>query len=118
MRIVDNVAVYGKTEDKLLKQFGLFLEICRENHLTLSPKKLQFADPDGSIKFAGMILSSKGLSPDLDKLSEIRDFPILTSKLSLRSWLGLCQVLSMWYPELASCQLILRHLTHDDVVFV
>ena len=33
-------------------------------------------DPDGFIKFAGMILSSKGLSPDPDKMSAIRDFPI------------------------------------------
>ena len=32
-------------------------------------------DPDGFIKFAGMILSSKGLSPDPDKMSVIQDFP-------------------------------------------
>ena len=74
-------------------------------------------DPDGFIKFAGMVLSSKGLSPDPDKMSAIQDFPIPVSRSDLHSWLGLCQQFSMWYPELASCQSGLRHLVRDDVVF-
>ena len=51
-------------------------------------------------------------------MSAIRDFPIPVSKTSLRSWLGLCQQLSLWYPELASCQSGLCHLVRDDVEFV
>ena len=115
--VVDDIAVYGESKGKLEEQFSLFLYICRENHLTLSPKKFQTCNPEGFIKFAGMILSSKGLSPDPDKMSAIRDFPIPVSKSDLRSWLGLCQ-LSMWYPELTSCQSGLRHLVRDDVEFL
>ena len=64
LRVVDDIAVYGETEDQLKEQFSLFLDICRDNHLTLSPKKFQMCGPDDQgIKFAGMILSSKGLSP-------------------------------------------------------
>ena len=74
-------------------------------------------NPDGFIKFAGMILSSKGLSPDPDKMSVIQDFPITVSRSNLGSWLGLCQQLSMWYLELASCQSGLWHLVRDYVVF-
>ena len=73
---MDDIAVYGESLEELLEQFSLFLDICRENHLTLSPKKFQMCDPEHSIKFAGMILSSKGLSPDPDKMSAIQDFPI------------------------------------------
>ena len=110
--------MYGESEGELEEKFSLFLEICRENHLTLSPKKFQLCDPDGSIKFTGMILSSKGLSPDPDKMSVIQDFPIPVSEGDLCSWLGLCQQLGMWYPELASCQSGLRHLVRDDMEFV
>ena len=63
------------------------------------------------------IVLAKGLSPDPDKMSAIQDFLIPVSKGYLRSWLGLCQQLSMWYLELASCQSGLRHLVRDDVVF-
>ena len=117
LRVVDDIAVYGESLEELLEQFSLFLDICRENHLTLSPKKFQMCDPEHSIKFAGMILSSKGLSPDPDKMSAIRDFPIPNNRTDLRSWLGLCQQFSIWYPELASCQSGLRHLVRDDVTF-
>ena len=117
LRVVDDIAVYGESLEELLEQFSLFLHICRENHLTLSPKKFQMCDPEHSIKFAGMILSSKGLSPDPDKMSAIRDFPIPINRSDLRSWLGLCQQFSIWYPELASCQSGLRHLVRDDVPF-
>ena len=117
LRVVDDIAVFGETKEELEQQFSLFLDICREHHLTLSPKKFQMCDPDGFIKFAGMVLSSKGLSPDPDKMSAIRDFPIPINRTDLRSWLGLCQQFSIWYPELASCQSGLRHLVRDDVPF-
>ena len=117
LRVVDDIAVYGESLEELLEQFSLFLYICRENHLTLSPKKFQMCDPEHSIKFAGMILSSKGLSPDPDKMSAIRDFPIPNNRTDLRSWLGLCQQFAIWYPELASCQSGLRHLVREDVPF-
>ena len=117
LRVVDDIAVFGKSKGELEEQFLIFLDICRENHLTLSPKKFQMCDPDGFIKFAGMILSSKGLSSDTDKMSAIQKFPIPVSRSDLRSWLGLCQQLSMWYPELASCQSGLWHLVRDGVVF-
>ena len=65
-----------------------------------------------------MILSSKGLPSDPDKLSVIQDFPIPILKSSLRLRLGLCQQLLMWYPELALCQSGLCHLTRDNVEFV
>ena len=117
LRVVDDIAVYGESLEELLEQFSLFLDICREHHLTLSPKKFQMCDPEHSIKFAGMVLSSKGLLPDPDKMSAIQDFPIPNNRTDLRSWLGLCQQFSIWYPELASCQSVLRHLVRDDVPF-
>ena len=117
LRVVDDITVFGESKEELVDQFSLFLDICREHHLTLSPKKFQMCDLDGSIKFAGMVLSSKGLSPDPDKMSVIRDFPIPNNRTDLRSWLGLCQNFSIWYPELASCQSGLRHLVRDDVPF-
>ena len=117
LRVVDDIAVYGESLEELLEQFSLFLHICRENHLTLSPKKFQMCDPEHSIKFAGMVLSSKGLSPDPDKMSAIRDFPIPKNRTDLRSWMGLCQQFSIWYPELAACQTGLRHLVREDVPF-
>ena len=116
--IVDDIAVYEESKEELEEQFSLFLEIYRENHLTLSLKKFQTCDPEGFIKFAGMIMSSKGLSPDPDKMSVIQDFLIPVLKSDLHSWLGLCQHLSMWYPELASCQSGLCHLVRADVKFL
>ena len=112
IRVVDDIAVCGELLGELLEQFSLFLDICREHHLT---QKFQMCYPEHSIRFAGMIMSSKGLSPASDKMSVIRDFPIPNNRTDLRSWLGLCQRFSMWYPELASCQSGLRHLVRDDV---
>ena len=40
LHIVDDIAVYGESKEELEEQFSLFLDICRENHLTLSPKEI------------------------------------------------------------------------------
>ena len=52
------------TDMQLLdSQLELLLQICREHHLTLSPRKFQLADENGSLILAGCKLSSDGTGP-------------------------------------------------------
>ena len=50
---IDNLLVHCVDMRQLDSQLELLLQICQENHLTLSPHKFQLADETGSLIFAG-----------------------------------------------------------------
>ena len=72
---VDDICLYADTEEEMLENLRKFLQICEEYHITLSPKKIQFAGPGEFVIFAGMKLSEEGCSQDPDKMRAILDFP-------------------------------------------
>ena len=61
---IDDLLVHCESMAKLHEQLEHLLKICREHQLTLSPRKFQMCDKNGSLIFAGYKLSAAGCEPD------------------------------------------------------
>ena len=91
------------------------LDKCRDHDLHLSVKKLQFKAT--SVIFMGHRLTDKGLEPDPRKISAITEMPRPEDKAGVR-FLGMCQYLSKFCPNLSASVLPLRELTKQDAAFI
>src|SRR6056300_356277 len=98
VKIVDDILIQAKSDDELLLRLNDVLNACQKHGITLSRKKMQVGN---SVKFAGFIISSNGISADPAKLKAIKDFPLPTDVTTLRSFLGLANQLSPFIPDMA-----------------
>ena len=57
---------------QLLERAIIVLQQCKENHITISLKKLELSN---KIKFTGHIILDEGYRPDNDKFTAIANFP-------------------------------------------
>ena len=106
-KLVDDVLIFGPSEEDLLKTIRLVFEKCRQWNITLAEKKLQFGN---QVKFAGFVLKESGTSPDPDKVAAIRDFPAPKDITNLRSWIGLVNQFTAYAPDLKQAQAPLQAL--------
>ena len=113
-KLVDDLLIYGRTEQELLGTIRLVFERCRDWNITLSDKKFQYGD---EVKFAGFILNESGSSPDPDKLAAIRDFPAPKDRTDLRSWMGLLNQFSAYAPDLKQVQAPLQDLMSTKTAY-
>ena len=84
-------------------------------NLCLSAKKLQFKAT--SVTFMGHRLTDKGLEPDPSKVLVITKIPWPEGKTGVQCFLGMCQCLSKFCPNLSATVLPLRKLTKQDAAF-
>ena len=115
LKIVDDGLIQAPSMEVLLDRIQTILQRCRAHGIRVSEKKFQFGE---SIKFAGHIVSSKGVAPDPDKLRGIQDFPMPTSTTQVRSFLGLVNQLGMFIPDLSQMSVRIRSLLKKGVAFV
>ena len=88
---------------------------CRKAGIKLSARKLEVGN---RVKFAGFIVSDKGVVPDPAKTEAIRRFPRPTNLTELRSFLGLCNQLGAFLPDLAQLTQDIRALNKKNRAFV
>ena len=84
------------------------LQRCSDLHITLSKSKFQISN---SLKFAGCIVSDKGVQPDPDRVSSLTNFPTPSDQTGVRSFLGLCNQLAFFIPDYQHHTVSLRQLT-------
>ena len=92
------------------------LDKCSDYDLHLSAKKLKFKAT--SVTFMGHRLTDKGLEPDPAKISAITEMPRLEDKAGVQRFLGMCQYLSKFCPNLSASVVPLRELTKQDAAFI
>ena len=76
--------------------------------LTLNRDKCQFSK--SCIQFLGQKIDSTGIHPDPDKVSAIRDVKEPRSVSDVRRFLGMCNQMSKFIPNLAEKTRVLREL--------
>ena len=76
-KLVDDILIFGEDLKTIMERTRLILTRCRENSITLSKKKIEFGK---EVKFAGFIVSDKGVKPDPDKLKVIREGRLLQTQ--------------------------------------
>ena len=72
--IANDMIIYGKTDQEHDGNLLHFLEVCRNNNLTLNPDKMQFRLP--KVSFFGHTWSDKGLSADPKKIEAVKRMEI------------------------------------------
>jgi hypothetical protein len=80
--------------------------------VTISSRKFVI---DARVKFAGHIISANGIFPDPAKVAAIHDYRQPTDLTSLRGFLGLCNQLGSFIPDLAQVMTPLQELLKKEV---
>ena len=83
--------------------------------MKLNRSKCSFGENE--ITFPGHNLSAKGLKPDHEKITAIRDMPDPTNKQEMQRLLGMINYLGKFIPNLFQITAPLRQLLKKDVVF-
>ncbi len=112
---MDDILVAAPNEDELYTRIRSVLSRCRLHGITISKKKLEIGQ---SVEFAGHIVDPTGIRPTADKVAAIRDFPRPLDVPSLRSFMGMCNQLMSFMPDLshaikAMCTLLQKSCSWD-----
>ena len=114
-KIVDDILIWAKDENELINNCRTILNRCRELNISISEKKLEVLH---SITFAGHIVSNKGITPDPNLTTAIKDFPQPTNISELRSFVGLANQLASFIPDLAQNTSKIRKLHSPKNAFL
>ena len=104
---VDDLLVEGEDEAEILQKLEKILQQARKANLTFSRKKVMFGP---EVDFCGYRITTKGCFPLPSKLKAIRDFEAPTCETELRQYLGMCQSMAHFMPDLSQATLPLRAL--------
>ena len=117
----DDILVFGRggsleeaEKDHDINLWNLMLR-CREVNLKLNPKKFQFKVKQ--VTWMGHLLSSDGITPHPDRVRAIRDMTPPQDVKGVQRFLGMCNYLSRFTPNLAEIVKPLAELTHVDAVW-
>ena len=96
--LIDDVLVYGKTEQEHDQRVKATLRRINEVGLTLSKEKCVFGAT--SISFLGQTVNSEGIQPDQNKICAICDMKPSSNFIELRRFLGMLIQLNKFSPHL------------------
>ena len=101
----DDILIFGCGEtteeadaDHDLNLWNLMLR-CRQVNLKLNPKKFQFKVPQ--VTWMGHLLSSKGITAHTERIKAIVEMPPPKDVKGVQRFLGMCNYLSRYTPNLA-----------------
>ena len=114
--LIDDVLVYGKTEQEHDQRLKATLRRISEAGLTLSKEKYVFGAT--SISFLGQTVNSEGIQPDQNKIRAICDMKPLSNLTELRRFLGMLNQLSKFSPHLTDKTQPLRELLSTKTQWV
>ena len=113
--IADDMIIYGRDDQEHNGNLLNFLEVCRNNNLTLNAEKMQFRLP--KVSFFGHTWSDKGLSPDPKKIEAVKRMEMPQDMETMRSFLGLVNYLNRFSPHLAELSNPLREICRQKMEF-
>ena len=113
-KLVDDLLIEGRDLADLEKKLREVFQRCADNGFILSLKKFEIGT---SVEFAGFVVSDKGVFPSPKRLAAIAEFPVPKDITALRGFLGLCNQLAIFVPNLAALSSGLRELLKKNVVF-
>ena len=96
---LDDICVFSSMVKEMLDHVGLVLNHLKEFNLKIKPKKTYFFQP--SVVFLGHVLSKDGISPNLEKVSKVKDWPVPKSAKEVHSFLGLASYYQRFIPQFA-----------------
>jgi len=112
---VDDVLVHSATAEQHRAHLQQVFQRVREAGLTLKGKKCQVAM--SAVHYLGHIFSGAGMSPDVQKIKAVQEWPIPTTVKEVRRFLGLASYYRRYILHFADISKPLNSLTQKDVPF-
>jgi hypothetical protein len=109
---IDDLIVYGTTEDEHDSRLKQVLDRCREINLKLNPQKMRFKCDE--VTYLGHVISAEGLKADPRKVEAILNMPQPEDKEAVRRLLGMTTYLAKFCPHLSDLTAPLRDLIKKD----
>ena len=106
--MMDDVLVHGRTQEDHDQCLDKVLKRMMEVELTLNREKCHFSQ--NQVKFLGQIIDRDGVHPDSEKVQAIQKFQTPRNVGDIRRFLGMCNHLSKFTPNLAEKTKPLREL--------
>ena len=97
--IMDDVLIHGKSQAEHDERLDLVLTRLNKANVTLNPDKCEFSKP--KLKFAGYLISSKGIEIDPEKTGAIEKMERPRNVSDLRRFLGMVNHLQKFITNLA-----------------
>lgn len=115
LNYLDDIIVYGGTEEEHDAHLEKVLNVLRDNNVVLNEAKC--VTKVQNLEFLGHKLSANGIEAGEDKVKTILEFRPPHSKEEVRSFLGLVTYLGKFIPDLGSITEPLRQLVKRDAKF-
>lgn len=112
---VDDIIVFGRTEEEHNDNLEWVLNRCKLFNLKISPAKCQIAKRE--VQFLGKKLSVKGVAPIRDSLDAISSIDAPKSAADVRAILGLLQFVAKYVANFSELIKPLVEMTRKDIEF-
>ena len=106
--MMDDVLVHGGTRGEHDQRLDNVLQRMSDVGMTLNRQKCHFSQ--SQVKFLGQIINKDGIHPDNEKVQAIQEFKTPRNVGDIRRFLGMCNQLSKFAPNLADKTKPLRQL--------
>ena len=113
---IDDIIVYGATEEEHEENLRKVLQRLREVGLKLKPQKCKFFQKE--VTYLGHVISAEGLKPDPEKYDPIRNWPLPKKVVELQSFLGLVNYYRRFVKDFSKTARPLYKLTESNTPFV
>jgi hypothetical protein len=110
--IVDDILVYGTTQEEHDRRLRAVLQRAREAGLKLNKSKCEINKRE--VSYVGHTISSEGLKPGNEHVEAITQMPEPTSKEQVRKFLAMVGYLGKFVPNLSQETHCLRQLLSKD----
>ena len=110
--MMDDILVYGQSEEDHDAHLKQVLQRCQTNNLTLNRHKCQVKQQ--SVKFLGHTFTDRGLQPDPAKVAAITSLPTPTDRAGVYRLMGMVNYVSKFVPNLSSLSEPLRVLLCNE----
>ena len=111
---VDDCLVQGKSEDEMLPRLRAFLIKARQSNMKFSRKKIQLGS---EVEFCGYMITKEGMKPSPRKVAVIQSYPEPLDESSMRTFLGMVNQFSKFFPDLSHVCKPLRERLKKEVVY-
>lgn len=113
--IMDDILIAGRDREHHDHILEAVIKRATEFNLRLNFDKCRVRKT--SVPYIGHIISSKGISPDPEKIKAVCNMPAPTNKDAVRRFLGLVQYLCKFIPNMSEIDAPLRQLLKADIPF-
>ena len=114
--LIDDVLVYGSTQEEHDKHLQAALERIQSAGATLNKEKCEFGKT--TIKFLGHIITPEGISPDPSKTTAVKNMKQPSNVSELRRFLGMVNQLGKFSPNIADLTKPLRELLSSNNAWI